>query len=90
MCDNKDKAWELYELCKEYLEENEKHWQQKKKERMAEERKIERLTEVRVKKEQLKEKLLTRNLEQKLSQLPESDKKKMIEKRERRGWRYRK
>ena len=40
--EEKKSAWELYELCKNYLEDNEKHWQQKKVLRMKEMKKIEK------------------------------------------------
>ena len=78
----KKSAWELYELCKDYLEDNEKHWQQKKLLRMKEIKKKERLEEARIKKLEWKERYLTKSLIQLKTKLPEDEDEKLLEKEE--------
>ena len=90
--DRKEKAWALMRECKAYLEENEKNWIKKKKERILENEKKERLEIARRKqielKEKVKERKLEAELEQKKSELPEEERKKIEQEEERRGkWR---
>ena len=85
----KEKTWELYRECKNYLEENEKNWIVRKRERELENKRLERLDICRQKREELKEKVRERNLENevstKLEQLPRSERKKIeIEEEKRR------
>ena len=72
----KEKSWELYKLCKNFLEENDSDWQKRKHERELEIKKIERLNTARHKQEKLKMKVHQRKLEEevqrKLYQLPET------------------
>ena len=84
--EEKEKSWELYRECKRYLEENDKNWQNRKTEREIEIKKIERLHIAEMKKEQIREKVKKRKLEQeieeKLDKLPEDMKKKILDKEE--------
>ena len=62
----KENAWQLYKICKDFLEENDKKWAQKKKERELEKVRKERLEMARMKQEQLRETIKERNLEKEL------------------------
>ena len=72
-------SWELYRLCKTFMEENERNWIAKKKERDAEVRRLERLSIGRRKKEELKEKVLERKLETEKQNLPQEVRRKLEE-----------
>ena len=47
----KEKSWQLYRECKEFLEENEKDWEQRRIERELERKKTERIEIARAKQE---------------------------------------
>ena len=59
MENEKEKTWELYEECKQFLEENERNWEVRRLEKEAERKKKERLQTANARKENLKEKVRT-------------------------------
>ena len=88
--ESKEQSWHLYNHCKNFLEENEQHWEARRNERNVEMRKKERLHEAKLKqeiiKENVKERNLDRKLEEKKKELPKSAREKIEneEKRKRR------
>ena len=70
----KQKSWELYIECKNFLEQNEKNWEKTKLEREQERRKMERLSKANKQQEELRTRVKERKLEkeraQKLEELP--------------------
>ena len=77
----KEKHWELYRECKQYLENNDKNWQNRRIERELERKKLERLQEAEEKKEKIKERVKKRKLETEieagLKLLPEKEREKI-------------
>ena len=53
----KEKSWELYRECKNFLETNEKEWMKRRLEREQEQKRTERLQIAEQKREELKEKI---------------------------------
>ena len=78
----KIKSWELYVECKNFLEENHKSWEQRKRERETEIKRKERLRIGEEKREKIKEKVRERNLEKeiedKMQKLPAKERNKII------------
>ena len=79
---NKD-AWKLLRESVKFLEENEKNWEARRKERIDEEKRKERLSIVRYKQEKLKERIKERKLEKDIAEgiqkLPSEERKKIEE-----------
>ena len=80
------KGWLVYKEYKEYLEENEKDWASRKKEREIERERKERLHEAGQKQQVLREKILERKLEESIAnankELPEYVRRKLENERE--------
>ena len=57
-------SWELYRLCKEFLEENSVEWEQRRKEREREQECIERITRAKNKTRTAQLKLLRKNVDE--------------------------
>ena len=85
----KEKSWQLYRECKEYLEKNEKDWIKRKIERDNENIKLERLARAKEQQEQLRNKVRSRNLEKeirnKLEILPNQERKLLEEEEKKRN-----
>ena len=83
----KQKSWELYRECKNYLENNDPNWKQKKEERELEIKKKERLSVANEKQEKLRNKIKERKLQEEiekgLKQLPAQEQNKIIEEEKR-------
>ena len=60
----KEDIWKLFEECKSFLEKNERNWEIRKNEREIEKKKLERLQLANTKKENLKNKIEKRKLEE--------------------------
>jgi len=77
----KEKHFELYRECKQFLEHNDKNWENRKIERELEMKRKERIHLGEAKKEIIKEKVKKRKLEEeidtKLKQLPNTEKEKL-------------
>ena len=78
----KEKSWALYKECKDFMENNVKHWEEKKRERELERKRKERLMIGEQKREKVKEKVrqreLEKELEKKLDMLPRKEKEKIV------------
>ena len=83
----KQKSWELYRECKNYLENNDPNWKQKKEERELEMKKKERLSVANEKQEKLRNKIKERKLQEEiekgLKQLPANEQNKISEEEKR-------
>ena len=75
-----EKSWELLRICRTFIKENSKTWQDddtnREKERQKEEKKRERLNKVAEKKETLKQNLLQRKITDSLKKLPPKEREK--------------
>ena len=69
----KEESWELYRLCKEFLEENSVEWEQRRKEREREQERLERVTRAKNKTRIAQLKLLRKNVDEGLKKLPIRD-----------------
>ena len=65
--EKKEKSWELYNRCKNFLEENDKDWEKRKIEREIEKKKIERLSLANSKQENLRMKVKERKLAEEIN-----------------------
>jgi len=78
----KHKSWALYTECKTFLESNEKNWEKRRYEREKEQKRKCRLFVAEKKREELKEKLklrrLEENLNEKMNLLPEPERERLI------------
>ena len=78
----KHKSWALYTECKTFLESNEKNWEKRRYEREQEQKRKCRLFVAEKKREELKEKLklrrLEENLNEKMNLLPEPERERLI------------
>ena len=80
--EKKRKHWELAKVCKSYLEENNKNWATRRRDRELERQKIERLEVTKRRKTDIKEKMLERKVTEEKEMLPRREKE-MIEIEER-------
>ena len=60
----KEKSWELYKRCQNFLEENDKDWERRRNEREIEKKKQERLSLANTKQERIRQKVKERKLEE--------------------------
>ena len=75
----KEQSWELYRICKKYLEDNSKDWEKRREMReKKKERKI-RLEKVEILRKQARMNALERNVEKGLEKIPVDEKKKILE-----------
>ena len=72
-----DYAWKFFSECKDYLEDNNKYWEARRRKREEDRKREERLSIANQKRENIKEKILERKLEkdveERMKQLPESE-----------------
>ena len=73
----KEDSWELYRICKEFLEENSTEWEQRRKEREKEQERVERITRARNKTRTAQLKLLRKNVDEGIKRLPTKDREQM-------------
>ena len=83
----KEKSWELYRECRNFLEHNEKNWEKNRADREQERKKLERLEIARMKQENLRHKVKERKLKEKIEtgmeKLPEKERTKILREEER-------
>ena len=69
----KENSWELYRLCKEFLEENSQEWEIRRKERIKERERQERVSVAKNKTRKAQMKLLRKNVEAGVQRLTTKD-----------------
>ena len=72
-----EESWELYDLCKQFLEENSKDWEKRKIARELEKERILRLERARIKTKTAKLNQLRKNVMIGEQKLPEKEREKM-------------
>ena len=70
----KEESWELYRICKKYLEDNSRDWEKMKEKRKAEKEKQIRLEKAGILKRKEKMKQLERNVMEGLNKIPTEEK----------------
>ena len=85
--EEKSKSWELYRTCRDFLENNDSNWENKKIERIREQKRIERLDDARKQQTNIREKVRERMVDEKINdrmnQLPIAERKKLEQEQDR-------
>ena len=77
MKEKKEKSWQLYKLCKEYLEENSEDWRKRRIQREHDKNRIARLEKAGILSRKAKMEALEKNIEIGMRKLPEVEREKI-------------
>ena len=77
--EDKEKSWELYKLCKTFLEENSEDWEKNKMKRNAEKNRLDRLQLAKHKQKKVQINYIEKKIEEGLKRLPVEERKRLEE-----------
>ena len=77
--EDKEKSWELYNICRNFLEENSEDWEKNKKKRQEEKNRLERLELAKSKQRNSQINHVKRKIEEGMKRLPGEDRKRLEE-----------